>query len=215
MEEHEEQCDFHALGGEAVGVVCAVAFEQSVGSHLTQVIAQLVKPVALGGQAEVDPECLVELAGTPAPDQGACVQQHFHEADHAGVVDFDTRILGGAHGDGQCESLEQREVSVHVQTLRLEGGKTVGDLEKLLAHGGQMIEAFPQTEVREVVGADLIAQEGRELLVLLDEPVLPIGAEGVMAVLELLEGGMQLTFEPPGQAAAYASTPLLPEEQVG
>jgi len=43
MEEHEQQCDFHALGGEAVGVVCTVALEQSVGSHLTQVIAQLVK----------------------------------------------------------------------------------------------------------------------------------------------------------------------------
>ena len=49
MEEHEEQCDFHAFGGEAIGVVCTVALEQSVGSHLAQVVAQWVKPVALGG----------------------------------------------------------------------------------------------------------------------------------------------------------------------
>ena len=150
----------------------------------------------------MDQQGLVEWAGAPAPEQSAGVQQHLHETNHAGVVDFDARILGGAHGDGQSEALEQGEVSVHVQALCLEGGKALGDLEKLLAHGGQMREAFPQAEVGEVIGADLIAQEGRELLVLLDEPVLPIGAKGVMAVLELLKRGVQLTFESPGQAAA-------------
>jgi hypothetical protein len=58
-----------------------------------------------------------------------------------------------------------------------------------------MVETLPQAEVREIVGADLIAQEGRQLLVLLDEPMLPIGAEGVMSVFELLEGGVELTLE--------------------
>lgn len=67
MEEHEEERDFHALGGEAVGVSCAIAFEEPVGSHLTQVIAQLVETVALGRQAEVDQEGLVEWAGTQTP----------------------------------------------------------------------------------------------------------------------------------------------------
>jgi len=66
MEEDEEESDFHSLRGEAVGGVCAVAFEHSVGSHLTQVIAQLVKPVALGGQAELDQQGLVQLAVAPA-----------------------------------------------------------------------------------------------------------------------------------------------------
>ena len=47
MEKHEEECDFHAFGGEAVGVAGPIAFEESVGPHLTQVIAELVEPVAL------------------------------------------------------------------------------------------------------------------------------------------------------------------------
>ncbi|MDQ3774650.1 MAG: hypothetical protein M3461_09905 [Pseudomonadota bacterium] len=62
---------------------------------------------------------------------------------------------------------------MHIQALRLEGSEAVGDLQELLAHGGQMGKAFPEPEVREIVRADLIAQESRELLVLLDEPVLP------------------------------------------
>jgi hypothetical protein len=54
MEEHEEECDFDALGGKAVGVAGTIAFEESVGPHLAQVIAELVEPVALGGQTKVD-----------------------------------------------------------------------------------------------------------------------------------------------------------------
>jgi len=91
---------------------------------------------------------------------------------------------------------------VHIQALRLEGSEAVGDLQELLAHGGQMGKTFPEPEVREIVRADLIAQEGREFLVLLEEPVLPIGAEGVMSVLELLKGDVELTLEFLGQAAA-------------
>jgi hypothetical protein len=35
VEEHEQQRDFHALVGEAVGVVLGVAFEQGMGLELT------------------------------------------------------------------------------------------------------------------------------------------------------------------------------------
>ena len=105
MEEHEEERDFHALGGEAVGVSCAIAFEEPVGSHLTQVIAQLVETVALGRQAEVDQEGLVEWAGTPTPDDRACVQQHLHEPDHPGIVDLDAGVLCGPDGDREGEPL--------------------------------------------------------------------------------------------------------------
>lgn len=48
-----------------------------------------------------------------------------------------------------------------------------------------MVEAFLQAEVGKVVGADLIAKEGRELLVLLDEGIATVSAEDVMAVLDL------------------------------
>ena len=42
----------------------------------------------------------MELLGAPAADRGAGMQQHLHEANHAGVVDLDAGVLGGAHGDG-------------------------------------------------------------------------------------------------------------------
>jgi hypothetical protein len=105
MEEHEEKRDFHALGGEAVGVACPIAFKESVRPHLAQVIAQLVEPVALSGQTKVDQECLMELVCPPATDQGARVQQHFHEPDHPSVVDLDAGILRGPDGDREREPL--------------------------------------------------------------------------------------------------------------
>lgn len=105
MEEDEEECDFDALGGEAVGVAGTIAFEESVSPHLAQVIAELVEPVALDGQTKVDQDCLMELVCSPATDHGARVQQHFHEPDHPGVVDLDAGILRGPDGDRECESL--------------------------------------------------------------------------------------------------------------
>jgi len=99
MEEDEEECDFDAFGGEAVGVAGTIAFEEAVGPHLAQIIAQLVEPVALGRQAEVDQQCLMELVCSPATDHGARVQEHFHEPDHSGVVDLDAGILRSPDGD--------------------------------------------------------------------------------------------------------------------
>src|SRR5215469_1419114 len=63
-----------------------------------------------------------------------------------------------------------------------------------------MLQTFPQSEVGKVVGAELVAQEGGELFVLLEEAVLPVGAEDVMAVLDLFQGGMQLASEPAGES---------------
>ena len=105
MEEDEEECDFDALLGEAVGVVGTIAFEESVSPHLAEIIAELVEPVALDGQTKVDQDCLMELVCSPATDHGARVQQHFHEPDHPGVVDLDAGILRGPDGDRECEPL--------------------------------------------------------------------------------------------------------------
>ena len=45
-------------------------------------------------------EHLMELLGPPTPDGGAGMQQHLHEANHAGIVDLDAGIFRAAHGDG-------------------------------------------------------------------------------------------------------------------
>src|SRR5208337_4450871 len=60
-----------------------------------------------------------------------------------------------------------------------------------------MIESLPQAEVIEVVGDQLVAQEGREFLVLLQEGALEVGAEDMMAVLDLVDDR--------GQFAAHAA----------
>ena len=52
VEQQEEQGDLDALGGEAVGVARAVAFEQAVALELAQVVAQLVEAVGALGQVE-------------------------------------------------------------------------------------------------------------------------------------------------------------------
>ena len=103
---------------------------------------------------------------------------------------------------GRARRCSKREVDVDVQALRLEGGEAIGDAEELLAHVGQVIEPLLQAEVGQIVGADLVAQEGGELLVLLDEGVLPVGAKDVMAVLDLLEGGVELAVQLLGDAGA-------------
>ena len=55
-----------------------------------------------------------------------------------------------------------------------------------------MFEAFLEPEVSEIVGAEFVAQEGGELLVLFEESIFPVGAEDMMAVLDLLQGGVEL-----------------------
>lgn len=64
-----------------------------------------------------------------------------------------------------------------VETLRLKPGEAVGDLQELLANGRQVVEVLFEAEVRQIVAADFIPQIGGELLVLLEEGPLPIGAE--------------------------------------
>ena len=51
----------------------------------------------------------------------------------------------------------------------------------------QVVQALPETEVLEIVGAERVAQECRELLVLPQDRVLEVGTEDVMAVLDLLD----------------------------
>jgi hypothetical protein len=130
------------------------------------------------------------------------VEQHLHQADHAGVVDFDTGKLRGSHGDRERQALQERELDVDVQALRLEGGEAIRDGQELFAHGGDVVQALLQSEIGQSVGADLIAQEGGELFVLLDEGVVEVGAEDVMPVLDLLQGGGEFAVQFLGDAAA-------------
>ena len=117
-------------------------------------------------------------------------------------MDFDARIADRADSDGQSDPLQEREVDVDVEPLRLETGEAIGDGLERLADCIEMVQPFLETEVGKVVGAEFVAQERRELLILLEEGTLEIGAEDMMAMLDLIDNGGELAAVPAVQAGA-------------
>src|SRR5258707_5264053 len=65
-----------------------------------------------------------------------------------------------------------------------------------------MVQAFSQTEVGEIVGAQFVAQKRRELLVLLEEGAFEVGAEDMMAVRDAIDHGCELAAVPAAEASA-------------
>ena len=65
---------------------------------------------------------------------------------------------------------------------------------------GEMVQAFLQAEVGQVVGAGLGAQISGELLVLLDEGIAIVGAKDMVAVLDLFDDRVQLALQLFGDA---------------
>jgi len=117
-------------------------------------------------------------------------------------VDFDARIADRADGDGQSNPLQERKVDVDVEPLRLESGETVGDGLERLTDRIEMVQPFLETEVGEVVGAEFVAEESRELFILLKEGAFEIGAKDMMAMLDLIDNGSELAAVPAVQAGA-------------
>ena len=106
MEEQEEKRRAEAFVGEAIRIAAAVAFEKTVRPEFAQVVPKLVEPVLLGGEAEPGHDGVMEVRGPPACDEGAPIQEHFHEADHPGVVNLDAGHLGGADLNRARQALE-------------------------------------------------------------------------------------------------------------
>ena len=52
-----------------------------------------------------------------------------------------------------------------------------------------MIEPFLEAEVAQVVGAKLVAKKAGELLLLFEKGILPVGAENMMAMFDLVDHG--------------------------
>src|SRR5438132_12144346 len=65
-----------------------------------------------------------------------------------------------------------------------------------------MVQSLLETEIGEVVGDQLVAQEGGELFVLLQKRVFEVGAEDVMAVLDAIDDCGQLAAHCAVQARA-------------
>src|SRR6201988_3319838 len=177
VKEQEEQGDLNAFGGETVGVAGSVTLQQPVGFELAQVVAELVETVGAVGEVEGGRDGVVDLLGGPAADLTTAVQEDLEEADDTGVVDLDPGIADRADRDWKAEALQQREVDVDVEPLRLETGEAAGDGLESLADGIEMVQSLLEMEIGEVVGDQLVTQEGGELFVLLQKGVFEVGAE--------------------------------------
>ena len=70
---------------------------------------------------------MMDLLGGPAADVAATVQKDFEQADDARIMELDAGIADRADGDGEGETLQQREVNMDVEPLRLEAGEAICD----------------------------------------------------------------------------------------
>jgi hypothetical protein len=85
---------------------------------------------------------------------------------------------------------------VDIEPLRLKAREAGGDALEALADGIEVVQSLFEAEVGEVVGDELVAQKGGELFVLLQESVLEVGAEDMMAVLDAIDDGGELAAHP-------------------
>jgi hypothetical protein len=103
---------------------------------------------------------------------------------------------------GRARRCSSGKSTWHVEPLRLETGEAAGDGLEALANGIEMVQSLLETEIGEVVGDQLVTQEGGELFVLLQKGVFEVGAGDVMAVLDAIDDGGQLAAPCAVQARA-------------
>src|SRR5215813_1003479 len=159
--------------------------------QFAQIVAKLVEAVGVCREIERGEDGLVDLACRPATDLGAGMQKDLKQADDSGVLDFDAGVADRADRNRERDPLQQRKVGVDVEPLGLEAGEPA-DALKLVADLIEMVEPLFETEIVEVVGAEFVAQEHRELLILPENSIAEVGAEHVMAVLDLINDGEEL-----------------------
>ena len=176
VKEDEEEADPVSFVGETVAVSSPHALQEAVALEFAQVITQLGQGVAVGGEAEGGQDSRVDLGDTPASDSGSGMQQHLHEADHAGIVDLDAGDTAFATDNGQGQALKEREVHVDVEGLGLESSKAVGHPGQSFPHLVQMHQGLLESEVTQIVAEHLQAKKGGELLVHAKQPILAAGA---------------------------------------
>jgi hypothetical protein len=119
---------------------------------------------------------LMEITSSPRGDTGAGMDEHFHEADQAGMVNFDSCNFGMAADNRKGQTLEQREIHMDLEGLCLKGGETVSDGKEMGSYRCQMLDSLFEEEVLEIIATDLDSQEGLEFLILFDKSMFEVGA---------------------------------------
>jgi hypothetical protein len=91
---------------------------------------------------------------------------------------------------------------MNIEPLCLESSKAVSDGLEALADRVEMVQSLLEAEIGKVVGDQLVAEEGGELFVLLQEGVLEVGAEDMVTVLDAIDDGGDLALYPTAHARA-------------
>src|SRR6516165_9045937 len=167
-----------------------------MGFELAEIVTELGEGIVWGGKLEGRKDGLMDLSGAPSAELGTAVEQDFHEAEHAGVLDFDARDFAVSRGNGKSQTLEEGEVDVDIQGLGFELGKMVGDGGEGPTDGFQVIQGFFQSEVFQVIAEDLQAQEGGKLFIHAQHGVFGAGAQHMMAMVHPLQDSGELTSDP-------------------
>ena len=144
----------------------------------------------------------MDLGTAPAEGQSSSVQEHLHQADDAGIVNLDARDSGLTDQDGLGQTLEEREVTMHVEGRSFKGGETIGEVGESQTHFLQVVQSFAQAEVRQAIAAHFQAQEGGGLFIRLDPGFLAGGAKDVVAMFDLAEGAIEEALQAASEAKA-------------
>src|SRR3974377_283876 len=200
MEEDEHEADLDAFVREAISVVVAIADDQPSRFHLSEVVPKLSKGICSFRQSVGEQDPLMKRSGGEALDLVGGVEEDFHEAHHAGILDLDAGYAGSTRGNRQGQALEQRKIEMDVERGCLKASKPVIHRMEGLFHLGQTLQGLFEMKVGKVVAAGFDTEERPELLVLFDEGMLTIGPEHVMALLDAIEGRMELAGKSTGNA---------------
>ena len=151
VEENEYEADLDALVREAVGIATAIAYDQSPGFHLSEIVPELGKGIIFYGQPVGLEDSLVKHGGGKPLDLVGGMEEDFHEAHHAGVLDLDTRYAAGTGGKRQSEAFKQGEIDVNIEQGCLKTGKAIIDCMEGFFHLSELVEGLFEMEVSKVV----------------------------------------------------------------
>lgn len=110
----------------------------------------------MAGEMEGGSDGLVDLLGSPAAGQGSAMQQDLQDADDAWIMALDAGIAHLTDSNGEGNPLQERKIDVDVEPLRLETGERTGNDLELLADGVEVIEAFLEAGILEIVRDQLV-----------------------------------------------------------
>ena len=99
VEEDEHEADLGAFVSEAIGVVMAIAHDQSPRFHLSEIIPELGKGIGSFRQSVGLEDSLMKHGGGEALDLVGGMEQDFHQAHHPGILNLDAGCAGPARGN--------------------------------------------------------------------------------------------------------------------